>query len=283
MAELRGTGSMEETEGSSEAAEPGVSYSHYLKLPVLLALQTPRATPAVHDEMLFIIVHQTHELWFKQILCELSVLIDDIDGGRMDAACRTLARMRQIAGLLVEHMLVLETMPAQEFQRFRSVLGSSSGLESEQFHRLEQLAGLPSRAAHPPASSGDGPSASVREAFWRALAAHEPRHAVDLRSQDDPQALGHALAAVLAQPPFAKERGLAEALLAFDEQVVRWRRQHFEMARRMIGAAGGTGGSSGATYLRDRMDRRFYPELWHWRSAGIERGEAAERVGTPAT
>jgi tryptophan 2,3-dioxygenase len=265
---------MEDTDGSSGASEPGESYSHYLKLPALLALQTPRAIPAVHDEMLFIIVHQTHELWFKQILCELSVLVDDIDGGRMDAACRTLDRIRQIAGLLVEHMRVLETMPAQEFQRFRSVLGTSSGLESEQFHRLEQLAGLPSRAARAPASPGGGSSASVREAFWRALAAHERRHAVDLRPQGDPRALGQALASLLAQPAFAKERGLAEAMLAFDEQVVLWRRQHFEMARRMIGAAEGTGGSSGATYLRDRMDRRFYPELWHWSSA---------RVGTPAT
>jgi tryptophan 2,3-dioxygenase len=283
MAELRGPDSMEDTDDASGAPEPAESYSQYLKLPALLALQAPRAIPAVHDEMLFIIVHQTHELWFKQILCELSVLVGDIDGGCMDAACRTLDRMRQIAGLLVEHMRLLETMPAQEFQRFRSVLGTSSGLESEQFHRLEQLAGLPSRAARPRESPGSGPSASVRDAFWRAVAAHEPRHAIDLRPHDDPQALGQALATLLAQPAFAKEKSLAEAMLAFDEQVVCWRRQHFEVARRMIGAAEGTGGSSGATYLRDRMDRRFYPELWHWRSAGIERGEAAQRVATPAT
>jgi tryptophan 2,3-dioxygenase len=263
---------MEDSDDSSGAPEPE-SYAHYLQLPALLALQTPRATPAVHDEMLFIIVHQTHELWFKQTLCELSVLVDDIDGRRLEAACRTLNRIRQIARLLLEHMLVLETMPAQEFQRFRSVLGTSSGLESEQFHRLEQLAGLP-KSALPLASTGGNPSASVREAFWRALAAHEPQPASDLRPQGDVQALGQALALLLEQPAFARERGLAEAMLAFDEQVVLWRRQHFEMARRMIGAAEGTGGSSGATYLRDRMDRRFYPELWHWRSV---------RAGTPDT
>lgn len=270
MRELRGLNSMENTKGSSEAGVPGESYAQYLKLPALLALQTPRATPAVHDEMLFIIVHQTHELWFKQTLCELSVLVDDIDGGHMGAACRTLERVRQIAGLLVDHMRVLETMPVQEFQRFRSVLGTSSGLESEQFHRLEQLAGLPPAAAHPvavPARAGG--SASVREAFWRALAAHEPRPAIEPRGQADPQ----ALVALLAQPALAGERGLAEAMLAFDEQVVLWRRRHFELARKMIGAATGTGGSSGAGYLRDRMDRRFYPELWHWRSA---------RAGAPA-
>lgn len=278
MAELRGPDSTEDTDSedtddSSGAPEPGETYSHYLQLPALLALQTPRAAPAVHDEMLFIIVHQTHELWFKQIVCELSVLVDDIDDGRLAAACRTLNRIRQIAGLLVGHMQVLETMSAQEFQRFRSVLGRSSGLESAQFHRLEQLAGLPSRAERLPASSGDGRSESVREAFWRALAAHQPHQAIDPHLRADPQALGHALAALLEQPAFAQERSLAESMLAFDEQVVLWRREHFVMARRLIGAAEGTGGSSGAAYLRDRMDRRFYPELWHWQGV---------RVGAPA-
>ncbi|HTV19312.1 MAG TPA: tryptophan 2,3-dioxygenase family protein, partial [Polyangiaceae bacterium] len=97
-------------DGDAGAAPVARSYADYLRLPDLLALQQPLARPAVHDELLFIIVHQAHELWFKQILCEISLLISDIDARSFDTACRTLDRMTRIAHLLYEHMRVLETM-----------------------------------------------------------------------------------------------------------------------------------------------------------------------------
>jgi tryptophan 2,3-dioxygenase len=224
--------------------------------------------------MLFIIVHQTHELWFKQILCELSLLISDIDAARFEAAARTIERVSRIARLLAEHMLVLDTMPVPEFQRFRAALGTASGLESEQFQRLGQLAGL-LPAALPTRASKDEQhrelsSASVREAFWRALERREPSLAGISRVIDVAEpAFGQKLANLLAQPELAAERSLAEALLALDEHVVQWRRGHFELVKRMIGAGLGTGGSSGAPYLRATMDRCFFPELWRWRAQNL--------------
>jgi len=238
------------------------SYSEYLKLSALLALQCPLTRPVVHDELLFIIVHQTHELWFKQILCELSLLISDIDARSFDTACRTIHRMTRIAHLLSEHMRVLETMPPREFERFRAGLGTASGIESEQFHRLEQLAGLSNRGGLPPLTPGSGPSGSVRDAFWRAVVAAKP--GARAPAGVDAAALGASLSAWLAAPELSAQRRLAEALFAFDETMVSWRREHFELAHMMIGAAAGTGGSSGAGYLRATMDRCFFPELWHW-------------------
>jgi tryptophan 2,3-dioxygenase len=239
------------------------SYSDYLKLPALLALQRPLMRPAVHDELLFIIVHQTHELWFKQMVCELSLLISDIDARSFDAACRTIDRMTRIAHLLSGHMRVLETMPPREFERFRAALGTASGIESEQFHRLEQLAGLSSQAALPLLMPGNGPSNSVRDAFWRAVITAKAGALPPMRA--DAEVLGATLSAWLAAPELAAQRRLAEALLAFDQNMVNWRREHFELALKMIGAAAGTGGSSGAGYLRATMSRCFFPELWHWR------------------
>lgn len=248
--------------GKEDAAPIAESYSEYLKLPALLALQCPLTRPVVHDELLFIIVHQTHELWFKQILCELSLLISDIDARSFDAACRTIDRMTRIAHLLSEHMRVLETMPAREFQRFRAALGTASGIESEQFHRLEQLAGLSNRRTLPPLTLGTAPSDSVRDAFWRAFAAAAP--GAPAPAAADVAVLGATLGTWLAAPQLAAERRLAEALFEFDRNIVSWRREHFELARKMIGSEVGTGGSSGAAYLRSTMARCFFPELWHW-------------------
>jgi tryptophan 2,3-dioxygenase len=255
-------GSVSNDTGDEGAAPIAESYSEYLKLPALLALQRPLTRPAVHDELLFIIVHQTHELWFKQILCELSLLISDIDARSFDTACRTIHRMTRIAHLLSGHMRVLETMPPHEFERFRAALGTASGIESEQFHRLEQLAGLSSQAGQPPLTAGNWPSDSVRDAFWRAVIAAKPGALPPTGA--DAEALGATLKAWLAAPEFAAQRRLAEALLSFDQNIVNWRREHFELAHKMIGAASGTGGSSGAGYLRATMSRCFFPELWHW-------------------
>jgi tryptophan 2,3-dioxygenase len=252
-------------EGSAPVAVPPVppTYSEYLQLPALLALQRPLGSPAVPDEMLFIIVHQTHELWFKQMLCELSRSVGAIDARELPPACAALERTAKIVRLLAEHMSVLQTMPPEEFGRFRAALGTASGLESEQFRRLERLAG--SLPAAPCGLSALGteqvPSVSVRQAFWRSLG-EPPAPLANAMGDREASQLGTELSEWLAEPALEAQRGLARSMLAFDRQLVLWRRQHFEMARRMIGEKLGTGGSSGASYLRSTMDRRFFPELW---------------------
>ena len=266
---------------SSPAALSASSYSDYLRLPALLTLQKPLARPLVPDEMLFIIVHQAHELWFKEMLSELHVLGSDVDARRFTSGVRTLARLTAIVHLLGEHMGVLATMPAHEFQRFRSVLGTSSGLESEQFRRMERLVGLGALALAPHAlalapradveggiEAAPSRSGSIREAFWRAVASDRPSvGALVSAAELDPLALGRAFVTAFEEPALAPQRGLGEAMLVFDEEMVAWRRRHFEVALGMLGKSAGTGGSSGATYLRATMERRFFPELWHWRDA----------------
>ncbi len=243
-------------------------YGEYLNLPALLSLQQTRGQPPVHDEMLFVIVHQAHELWFKQILFELKALITDIDQGRWASACRTLNRLSAILTLLVQHVEVLDTMPSEEFQRFRAALGSASGMQSEQFRSIERLAGsLPdASAASPPGRAcADGGSSSVREAFFRALPGAGLSGEVTLRSEpclagaSEPRAFVWRM---LEGPGLEEHRHLAERMLHFDEQMMCWRARHCELAQKMIGSTAGTGGSSGARYLHGTLAKRLFPELW---------------------
>jgi tryptophan 2,3-dioxygenase len=214
--------------------------------------------------MLFIVVHQAHELWFKQMITELRALIVDIDARRLTSACRTFERLVVIVRLLGDHLRVLETMPSHEFARFRSSLGTASGLESQQFRRIQRLAGLalaPEDVDLNPAAEALPPrSASVREALWRAVARERP--AVFASLVGGGAELGARLRAVLEEPDLAGLRSLAQAMLRFDEAMVAWRRGHFEVATAMLAGAMGTGGSAGAAYLHAAMERRFFPELW---------------------
>lgn len=236
------------------------TYAEYLELHQLLALQRPLAQPPVHDEMLFVIVHQAHELWFKQMLLELRALIAHIDAGAWQRAERTADRLSLIVGLLICHVDVLKTMPAEEFQRFRAALGSASGMQSEQFKAIEELAA--GVAAEEPVTrkrphAARAASASVREAFSNAMSTDIPANDRTFMSATDvgPRSL-------FRDPALSRERRLAERLLHFDAEMVRWRASHMELAREMIGNSAGTGGSAGARYLRGTLDKRFFPELW---------------------
>jgi tryptophan 2,3-dioxygenase len=244
-----------------------LSYSEYLRLPQLLAIQVPLAEPPVHDEMLFVIVHQTHELWFKQILFELEVLLDQIKVADWRRACTTLDRMSLIVTLLVQHIAVLETMPAEEFQRFRRVLGPASGMQSDQFKHIEELSGHVSGG--PKASGAEHAGAgspSVRQAFLQALGSGSELHGAATH-----QAAPERLRSLYRDPHRAAQRGVADRLLHFDAQMAHWRARHLELVHSMIGAtAGGTGGSSGVRYLQSTLDKRFFPELWAARKAELE-------------
>jgi tryptophan 2,3-dioxygenase len=230
------------------ASEPepagGTEYAAYLLIDDLLRLQRP-ITPEAHDELLFIVVHQAYELWFKLILHELGRVERELAADRPQAALTSLKRIVAIDRLLLGHLDVLETMGPEGFLEFRDPLAPASGFQSRQFRAIERAsprlyeafcagAGLP---------AGEG----AREARIAALADLYRDHAED------------ALRAVRHE--------VCELLVDHDETVQRWRFHHTLMAAREIGSREGTGGSRGVEYLRGTVDRRFYDELWEVRVA----------------
>jgi tryptophan 2,3-dioxygenase len=233
-----------------------------LRVPELLLLQSPLGDPPVPDEMLFIIVQQAQELWFKQILFDLHRVIDDLTGGNVLNAVRILSRLSRIMQVLGDEVDILAMMPPREFHRFRGVLSPASGFESHQFRELEYASGL------------DG------QTFIKVLEKH-----LGLASIDDrwPTNLRHAaytnLTAVAPDPTDAwtavyddTERylelfALAEALSEYEVYFGVWRFKHVKLVERSIGGhVPGTGGSAGSGYLQKTLQYRFFPELWEARN-----------------
>ena len=234
-------------------AEPsgGTEYATYLLIDDLLALQRP-LTPDAHDELLFIVVHQSYELWFKLILHELTRARDELMGSRPQAAAPRLRRVVEIERLLLKHLDVLETMGPDGFLEFRDPLAPASGFQSVQFRRIEWLSGL--RDSFP---SGTSPpeGVSLYEAFCACAglpAEREPR----LR------ALAELYRDHEGDPARAALYEVAELLVDHDEGIALWRHHHVLMAAREIGSRPGTGGSPGVPYLETTLKRRFFTELW---------------------
>lgn len=215
-----------------EAPQEGTEYAGYLRIDDLLRLQQP-LTPEAHDELLFIIVHQSYELWFKLILHELRKAHEELGARRPQGAIRPLKRTVAIERLLLDHLDVLETMGPEGFLEFRDPLAPASGFQSQQFREIEAL--------------------SPR--LYDAFAAQLPVELAELYRDhlDDP------VKALLYE--------VAELLVDHDEQIALWRHHHTLMAAREIGDRPGTGGSRGVEYLRRTQDQRFYPELWAVRTA----------------
>jgi tryptophan 2,3-dioxygenase/ribonuclease HI len=233
----------------------GTDYATYLLIDDLLELQRP-ITPGAHDELLFIVVHQAYELWFKLILHELTAARDELADGRPHVAAPRLRRVVAVWRLLLSQLEVLETMGPEGFLEFRDPLAPASGFQSRQFREIEWLSG--ERGTWP--GGGDPPAgASLYEAFAAGLGLPEERE----------ERLA-ALADVYrdhADPLRAAWHDVAELLLDHDEAVGRWRHHHALMAAREIGTRPGTGGSPGVEYLRGTVGRRFFPDLWDVRLA----------------
>jgi tryptophan 2,3-dioxygenase len=235
-----------------------LSYGSYLKIPELLALQDELSHE--HDELLFIVAHQVYELWFKVVLFELEAARDRIDSDDVFFARHYLKRVHVIEKLLVEQIEVLETMSPQDFLAFRSQLAPASGFQSVQFREIEFLSGLkePKYLARLEATAAE---------------TSRLRRRLDEPSLDD---AFHRLLERRGSPTLLevfrdRERhsdlfDLCEALLDHDEAFAHWRARHLLMVERQIGGKTGTGGSSGAEYLRATLGKRFYPELWNVRS-----------------
>jgi len=235
-----------------------LSYGSYLKVPELLALQ--QGLSQEHDELLFIVAHQVYELWFKVVIDELEATRDRIAGDDVFFARHHLRRIHVIERLLVEQIDVLETMSPQDFLAFRSKLAPASGFQSVQFREIEFLSGLkePKYIARLEATPAE------MQRLQKRL--EEPSVEDAFRSL-----LGRRGSPSLAEVFRDRERygdlfDLCEALLDHDEAFALWRSRHVLMVERQIGGKTGTGGSTGAEYLRTTLGKRFYPELWEVRS-----------------
>ena len=256
--------------GRSFGEEGGLlTYGSYLRLPELLSQQRPQAAPPVHDELLFITVHQAYELWFKQLLHELGAARDDMARDETWRARHLLRRAHVIERLLVSQIDIIETMTPQDFLEFRAVLAPASGFQSVQYRELEFLSGAKDAGfvARFRALTDD-----ERERLDRRLA--EPSlwdaftgllRSRGLAADTDDQILRSLADVARDRPGHDDLWQLAEHLLTHDELAGLWRARHVQMVERQIGTKSGTGGSTGAPYLHNRVPLRYYPLLWELR------------------
>jgi tryptophan 2,3-dioxygenase len=247
-----------------------LTYGTYLRLDELLSCQVPLTES--HDELLFVIIHQVYELWFKQVLHEAALLQSRLEAGNGGPALGTARRIAKILKTVVGQLDILETMTPQQFASFRPELGSSSGFQSIQFRYVEAVLGRRDF------------SRSVIDQKLAEITARRPLFASLLRYLTasgylvPEEALGHdpvlpwtgngavqeTLLAVYADAGEPAE--VCEALVDIDEGVQEWRYRHVKMVERIIGRKTGTGGSAGSEYLRSTLFRPAFPDLWEIRS-----------------
>ena len=255
-----------------------LTYLRYLKLDELLSLQQPLSPGPEHDEMLFIVIHQVYELWFKQQLHELRHLRDVLLAGDAPRALATLKRVLTIFKTLVAQVDIIETITPLSFSAFRSRLEAASGFQSAQFRELEFLLGhkRPELAdAHAEGGARERLRAllaepAIYDAFLRYLhSCGEKVPAAALRRDyatpaPPSEAVQDLLVQVYRAGGFAAQ--ICERLVDLDEGLQEWRYRHVKMVERTIGSKAGTGGSSGAAYLRETLFRPLFPDLWAIRS-----------------
>ena len=256
--------------GQVSDEEGQLSYGSYLKVPELLSLQAPLSKPEAHDELLFIIVHQAFELWFREMVFELEAIRDAMFEGDPHRARHLLRRVHSIERLLIEQLEVIETMSPQDFLEFRSNLSPASGFQSAQFREIEFLSGLKEPrflgAATEPGERERLESRLDEPTLWDAFRAMLESNGLPMPDGDDETRRTSLLKMARDREAFADLWYLSEDLLVHDELFSLWRQRHILMVERQIGTKRGTGGSSGAPYLRTTLDKRFFPDLWELRS-----------------
>lgn len=245
----------EQLKSGEPMAEREVDYGSYLALEALLELQKPRSVPEHPDEMLFIVVHQASELWFKVLLHEFDALIAALQSGDAAVCLQVIKRINGLVGIISNQLSALDTLPPQRFAQFRGYLGSSSGSQSFQFRAIEAVSGL--RDEH----------------FMQAIAEHGAVPPLVARALERPtlQALflgllthhGVTVEDIYRDHSHTTLLLLAEELLEYEQGFARWRFLHVQLVERIIGpGTGGTGGTLGAKYLQRTVSTRFFPELW---------------------
>ena len=245
------------------------SYGTYLQVEPLLELQRPLSSPAHHDEMLFIIIHQVYELWFKQVLHETRAVMRDLDTGELLPVAKHFRRIHTIQRLLEQQIDVLETMTPQEFNAFREHLNPASGFQSLQFRELEFLCGV-RRTETLQYIQMSGNQRAKLEAMLEEPSLYDKFKALLQRrgfAAETREALIESLRTIYTDNSKNYDLYLlCEDFIEFDERFLLWRNRHVRMVERMIGARRGTGGSLGAAYLSTTLEHRFFPELWEVRS-----------------
>jgi aminocarboxymuconate-semialdehyde decarboxylase len=263
-----------------------LTYSSYLKVPELLQLQQPQSSPQHHDELLFIIVHQTYELWFKELLHDLDAVVANLrraaaapqSHDEVYEAARLLRRCTEITRVLVEQFTILETMLPTHFLAFRGLLEPASGFQSEQFREIEFLCGLKDEKMlryHRPTPEAYASlkrrleEPSLRDVFFGALQSMgkllPPVESATEKERFEARA--RAVHALYTDEPHHRDWiDVCERLTEFDELVVSWRLRHIQLVERIIGIRMGTGGSAGTSYLKLTLDKKFFPELWEART-----------------
>jgi len=227
----------------SENHDAALTYSSYLKVDELLKLQQPLSEGPEHDELLFIVIHQTYELWFKELIHEFLAAQRSLESGDTHYSLSILGRIRTIMKICVAQIDILETMTPLQFNSFRDRLGASSGFQSAQFRQIEAILGRrdPKAAAHLlPADKKFVEAYKANENVQEAL--------LDLHRKDPEGSL------------------ICERLVDIDEGLQEWRYRHVKMVERTIGHKSGTGGSSGASYLASTLFNPVFPDLWQIRS-----------------
>jgi tryptophan 2,3-dioxygenase len=251
------------------------SYTENLRIDELLALQCPLSEGPEHDEMLFIVIHQVYELWFKEILHELDHLNQLLAGNDGAHARQTLKRILTILKVMVAQIDILETMTPLEFLSFRDRLESGSGFQSFQFRELEFALGW----KHPGALDRYPAGSEARRrlvqrlhapALWDYFLRHLAASGVPVPERDLRRDVTHPvepspglrdplIAVYRTQPGLAE---LCERLVDLDEGIMEWRYRHVKMVQRTIGTRRGTGGSAGADYLLKTLNQPLFPDLW---------------------
>jgi len=260
---------------AGDATEAPLTYGSYLAVDELLQLQRTRSRPEHPDELLFIVVHQASELWFKVLLHELDILIGHLQGADELSALAATRRINALVRIVTAQLSALDTLPPQRFAQFRGYLGSASGGQSAQFRALEAVSGL--RDDH----------------FMHVLREHGPIPTIVQAALERPtlQELfldllrrhGATLEQVYSSTRPSALFLLAESLTEYEQGFQLWRYLHVQLVERIIGPeTGGTGGTLGARYLQRTLQQRFFPELWEVRARFFSGDLAAPAVRSPA-
>mgnify|MGYP000184444923 CR=1 FL=1 len=250
-----------------------LNYNDYLKVPELLNLQLPQSSPAHHDELLFIVIHQSYELWFKQILHELENAIQCMQNQQVLRARHLIHRSVQIMRQLVQQIHLLETMNPVEFLQFRDHLAPASGFQSSQFREIEFLTGLKDVEylkifRHRPDFFNRLERRLKEPDLWTAYCQLLIQLGFGLPTQGEPRAqiIEGLLPIYLRPDEHADVYLLSESLIDFDEYLALWRDHHVRVVERVIGSKMGTGGSEGVEYLRGTTNKKCFPMLWEVRT-----------------
>ncbi len=257
--------------------ESALTYNSYLAVDELLGLQRPLSEGPEHDEMLFIIIHQTYELWFKQLIHEFTAAQQSLEDGDTHRSLAILGRIRTVLKVCVTQIDILETMTPLQFNAFRGYLASSSGFQSAQFRKVEAILGRrDSRmSGHlPPKDQQEIATITSRKSLWDSTLAYLnhrghgiPNHILnrDVKTHyESNEEIQEILLAVHKQDP--ESAMVCERLVDIDEGLQEWRYRHVKMVERTIGSKIGTGGSSGVEYLASTLFAPVFSDLWKIRS-----------------